>query len=309
MAWNPWFAFHGSLAAGRPCSAPVRLLPSGLSDRARAALSGAAVAGGPRQQELVARRAESFRFLGALTPGNSVRAPSSSWFSLIKLHLVTKVGGRLMTLSGRSALGRQGTSFLCGGLTPVLTEISPTLALGLGPGLPKIREPEVSLAPGPGSASCLRDAGPGDRLLQSPGWASPACLFGGRGGHTMPSLGGSLPCIGCTAGRHFLLRLCTSHAYPRLEKPTGRHEQGGEGPPVCPAGQAPPFPKDPGLQPEARSFINDWSKVPHGAFAGWSEIKASFCLTDLPPLFSHSSQGPLPTPPPTTCFPPRSQLP
>lgn len=186
------------MGAWRPAGLAPHLCASccqDSGDRARAALSGAAVAGGPRQQELVARRAESFGFLRALTPGNSVRAPSSSWFSLIKLHLVTKVRGRLMTLSGRSALGRQGRSFLCGGLTPTLTEISPTLALGLGPGLPKIREPEVSSAPGPGSASRLRDAGPGDRLLQSPGWASPVCLFGGRGGHTMPSLAAHFPVL------------------------------------------------------------------------------------------------------------------
>lgn len=207
MAWNP----PGSLFVGAWLPFVLRTCarPAVRTRRQPERLVGQEEPGGWK---------ESFGFLRALASGNSAWAPSSFWFSCIKLHLVTKVGGRLMTFSGRGALMRQGIS--CGGLTPSLTDISPMSVLALGP---RLAQDKGASAPGAGSASCLQSASPGDRLLQSLGWASPVCLlFPGRGDCTMPSRGCSLPCIGCTRR---LAPSCFSRAHPCLEKPTGQHQQ------------------------------------------------------------------------------------
>lgn len=69
MAQNPWFTFHGSLAAGHACA-------SCHQDLATQRLFLATEVGDLSQEELIDRRAQTFGFLGALTPGNSGWAPS-----------------------------------------------------------------------------------------------------------------------------------------------------------------------------------------------------------------------------------------
>lgn len=69
MAQNPWFTFHGSLAAGHARA-------SCRQDPATQRLFLATEVGDLSQEELIARRAETFGFFGALTPGNFGWAPS-----------------------------------------------------------------------------------------------------------------------------------------------------------------------------------------------------------------------------------------
>lgn len=183
MTWNPWFTFLGSWAAGHA----LHLCASCRQDSGdRAAVfwpwgwDGGVGGWGTEAGAAHVQEDGNIWFPRSPCPWQFCVGPFPSCFSLTNLHFVTDFWGRLLTFVVAELWRDKGSSSSVVGSPQSSQKSAPRWLYPLALGLPRIREPDFCIAPGPNSASRLHGWWPKAHAALEPRLGEPCSLVLGK---------------------------------------------------------------------------------------------------------------------------------